>query len=74
VEFGTEKFDQMFSNFDKDRDGCLSCCELELFYYMYTLETMQTQTEQENERNNNNNNNNNDNNKVESNKRYQQEV
>jgi len=60
--FQNEKFNRMFSTFDKDNDGSLSCSELELFYYMYTLETMQQQTQ--NEANNNNNNNNN-NNKVE---------
>jgi len=43
--FQNERFDHMFSLLDKDHDGSLSCCELELFYYMYTLETMAPQRE-----------------------------
>jgi len=43
LQFQNEKFEQLFAKFDKDNDGSLSCCELELFYYIYTLETTQQQ-------------------------------
>jgi len=35
-----ETFEQIFKRIDKDSDGVLSCRELELFYYLYTLEVI----------------------------------
>jgi len=40
--FIIDKFESLFRHLDKDSDETLSCRELELFYYLYTLEICQT--------------------------------
>jgi len=56
TQFADEVFDDVFNSIDLDQDGKLSCKEVELLYYLYSLQVRFAESKEDSNISNNNNN------------------